>query len=36
VGSVIITNLDGVLLGILYRKDAEERLNQNQPVQERA
>ena len=27
VGSVIITNSDGVLIGILYRKDAEERLS---------
>lgn len=29
VGSVIITNSDGVLLGILFRKDAEEQLHQN-------
>jgi len=27
VGSLIITNSDGVLIGILYRKDAEERLS---------
>ncbi|HEX6270371.1 MAG TPA: CBS domain-containing protein [Anaerolineales bacterium] len=29
VGSVIITNSDGGLLGILYRKDGEERLHQD-------
>jgi predicted transcriptional regulator len=29
VGSVIITNSDGVFMGILYRKDAEERLHQD-------
>lgn len=29
VGSVIITNSDGELLGILFRKDAEEQLHQN-------
>lgn len=29
VGSVIVTNSDGVLLGILFRKDAEEQLHQN-------
>ena len=34
VGSVIITNSDGVLLGLLYRKDAEERLGQEKPVGE--
>jgi CBS domain-containing protein len=28
VGSVIITNSDGVLIGILRRKDAEEQLHQ--------
>src|SRR5919108_2446543 len=28
VGTVIITNSDGVLIGILYRKDGEERLSQ--------
>jgi CBS domain-containing protein len=28
VGSVIITNSDGVLIGLLYRKDAEDRLGQ--------
>ena len=36
VGSVIITNSDGVLLGLLYRKDAEERLSQQKPAGERA
>ena len=36
VGSVIITNSDGVLIGILYRKDAEERLSQGQQVSEHA
>lgn len=36
VGSVIITNSDGVLIGLLYRKDAEERLNQDQTVGERS
>jgi predicted transcriptional regulator len=35
VGSVIITNSDGALIGILYCKDAEERLNQKQAVEER-
>lgn len=30
VGSVIITNSDGALIGILYRKDAEERLSKEQ------
>jgi CBS domain-containing protein len=34
VGSVIITNSDGVLIGVLYRKDAEERLQRNQPTGE--
>jgi CBS domain-containing protein len=29
VGSVIITNSDGVLIGILKRKDGEERLHRN-------
>lgn len=29
VGSVVITNSDGVLIGVLYRKDAEERLQAN-------
>ena len=29
VGSVVITNSDGVLMGILYRKDAEQRLHQD-------
>ena len=32
VGSVIITNSDGVLIGLLYRKDAEEWLNRDQMV----
>jgi CBS domain-containing protein len=36
VGSVIITNSDGVLIGLLYRKDAEERLGQEKPADERA
>ena len=34
VGSVIITNSDGILIGVLYRKDAEERLMRNQTVGE--
>lgn len=29
VGTVIITNPDGVLIGILYRKDGDERLSQD-------
>jgi predicted transcriptional regulator len=32
VGNVIITNSDGVLIGLLYCKDAEQRLNQDQMV----
>jgi CBS domain-containing protein len=36
VGSVIITNSDGVLLGLLYRKDAEERLSEEKPTGKRA
>jgi predicted transcriptional regulator len=32
VGTVIITNSDGLLIGILYRKDAEERLSQEKPA----
>jgi predicted transcriptional regulator len=28
VGSVSTTNSDGVLIGLLYRKDADERLSQ--------
>ena len=36
VGSVIITNSDGMLIGLLYRKDAEERLNRDQIVGERS
>ena len=35
VGSVIITNSDGVLIGLLYRKDAEDRLSQEKPAGER-
>jgi CBS domain-containing protein len=35
VGSVIITNSDGVLMGVLYRKDAEERLGQEQSADKR-
>ncbi len=34
VGSVIITNSDGALIGILYRKDGEERLQRDQPTGE--
>ena len=34
VGSVILTDSDGVLIGLLYRKDAEARLNQGQAVNE--
>src|SRR6266498_2538257 len=34
VGSVIITNSDGVLLGLLVRKDGEERLQRDQPTGE--
>jgi CBS domain-containing protein len=36
VGSVIITNSDGGLIGVLYRKDAEERLQGNQSTGEHA
>lgn len=36
VGSVIITNSDGVLIGLLYRKDGEERLQRDQPTGEHA
>ncbi len=36
VGSVIITNSDGVLIGILYRKDAEARLGQQKPGDKQA
>jgi predicted transcriptional regulator len=36
VGSVVITNSDGVLIGVLYRKDAEERLHQDHLTKERA
>jgi predicted transcriptional regulator len=35
VGSVIITNSDGVLMGVLYRKDAEERLHQDHLMNDR-
>lgn len=34
VGSVVITNSDGVLIGILYRKDGERRLEQEQAERE--
>jgi len=34
VGSVIVTNSDGVLIGILYRKDAEDRLHQDHLMNE--
>lgn len=36
VGSVIITDSDGVLIGLLYRKDGEERLRRDQPTGEHA
>ena len=36
VGSVIITNSDGVLMGVLYRKDAEECLSREPSPPERA
>src|SRR5215207_3451599 len=36
VGSVIITDADGRLIGILYRKDAQERLHQHQTMIERS
>jgi predicted transcriptional regulator len=29
VGSVVITNSDGVMIGVLYRRDAEQRLHQD-------
>ena len=32
VGTVIITNSDGVLIGLLFRKDGEEQLSRDQPV----
>jgi|SRR5215216_5414962 len=35
VGSVIITDSNGVLIGILYRKDAEAVLNREQTAKER-
>ena len=35
VGSVIITDSDGVLMRVLYRKDAEERLQKEQSADER-
>src|SRR5918995_7390361 len=34
VGSVIITNSDGVLIGLLNRRDGEERLNRDQRMGE--
>ena len=34
VGSVIITNSDGVLIGVLYRKDGQERLHQSHSMSE--
>jgi predicted transcriptional regulator len=36
VGSVIVTNPDGALIGILYRKQAEERLQADQLMKEHA
>lgn len=36
VGSVIVTNSDGELIGVLYRKDAEERLHQEHVKKEEA
>jgi CBS domain-containing protein len=36
VSSVIITNSDGVLIGVLFRKDAEEQLHQDHQMNERA
>lgn len=36
VGSVIITDSDGVLMGVLYRQDAEERLHQDDLMIKRA
>jgi rhodanese-related sulfurtransferase/CBS domain-containing protein len=36
VSSVIITNSDGILIGVLYRKAAEERLHQEHLIHERA
>jgi len=36
VGSVIITNSDGVLIGLLYRRDGEERLSQEQSFDKHA
>jgi predicted transcriptional regulator len=36
VGTVIITNSDGTLIGLLYRKAGEERLRQDQSTNERA
>jgi CBS domain-containing protein len=35
VGTVIISNSDGVLIGLLYRKDAEAYLSQDKPLDER-
>ena len=36
VGSVIITNSDGVLIGMLYRKDGEDLLSQKHSADENA
>ena len=36
VGHVVITNSDGVLIGVLYRRDAAERLHQDHLINERA
>lgn len=36
VGSVIVTNPDGALIGILFRKEAEARLQENQLMKEHA
>ena len=33
-GSVLITNSDGVLIGVLYRQDAEARLNEVQATEQ--
>jgi hypothetical protein len=34
VGTVVITNPDGVLVGLLYRKDGEQRLEREQAEKE--
>jgi hypothetical protein len=36
VGSVIVTNPDGVLIGVLYRQEAEERLHEDHLIKEHA